>query len=299
MDRIAGALALIICLPLVCSCDLSDDGGSLKITPLGPSPVVAGAQTDAPLGLTILPSGSSGQPYQVRLLAGAGVAPYTWSLWSGTPPEGLQFTPDGWIAGKAGASGTSTFEVGVTDALGRSGRQLVVITIAPSGPSTVVLQATKDVMVSSAQPAENVDSGDLHCSSDADGERHVFLDFERGRIPDGAVILSASLRLNTRVWRGMPSMGVHRVRARWWSLPENVLTWNTQPNVDNALAIGAPVADGGQEIVLDAQAFPAVSLWHGLRLSTTGPGMDVSVRSHEIADAAEGTYLVVQFLASY
>jgi Putative Ig domain len=80
-----------------------------------------------PLGLTVLPvplvittsalpGDQQGNAYAATLSASGGASPYTWSISSGTLPAGLTLNPSsGAISGIPTASGTSTFNVTVTD----------------------------------------------------------------------------------------------------------------------------------------------------------------------------------------
>jgi hypothetical protein len=77
------------------------------------------------LGLTVsaaltvttstLPNGAVGISYQQTLTAAAGVPPYTWSLASGSLPDGLSLSTDGIISGSPTTANTFSFAVGVTD----------------------------------------------------------------------------------------------------------------------------------------------------------------------------------------
>ena len=72
----------------------------------------------APLSITTssLPYGQLTVPYSQTLAASGGVAPYTWTLISGTLPPGLKLNSNGTIAGTpAGPLGISSFAVQVTD----------------------------------------------------------------------------------------------------------------------------------------------------------------------------------------
>lgn len=64
---------------------------------------------------TALLSGSVRQQYSVHLAADGGLAPYKWSLSSGTLPTGLHLTAVGVVTGRPSASGSSTFTVKVVD----------------------------------------------------------------------------------------------------------------------------------------------------------------------------------------
>ncbi|MBJ6749134.1 S8 family serine peptidase [Geomonas anaerohicana] len=76
----------------------------------------------APLTITAtqLPGGLLLIPYSHRI-AVRGVAPFTWSVTAGTLPQGLSLDPvTGELSGTPTASGTFTFTVRVSDALGRT-----------------------------------------------------------------------------------------------------------------------------------------------------------------------------------
>jgi YD repeat-containing protein len=65
---------------------------------------------------TTLPVGVSGNPYSQTLAATGGMAPYTWSLASGSSlPAGLSLNASGVISGTPTTAGNSTFTVQVSD----------------------------------------------------------------------------------------------------------------------------------------------------------------------------------------
>src|ERR1035441_9456128 len=65
---------------------------------------------------TSLPSGTAGIAYSATLAAAGGVYPYTWSLTSGTLPDGLHLNAStGAITGTPTTAGTSNFTVQVVD----------------------------------------------------------------------------------------------------------------------------------------------------------------------------------------
>ena len=73
----------------------------------------------APLAVTTtsLPGATVGGSYRQTLAASGGIAPYTWSVSSGSLPTGLSLNPStGVISGTPAVLGTSTFTVTVTDA---------------------------------------------------------------------------------------------------------------------------------------------------------------------------------------
>lgn len=91
---------------------------------------------------TSLPSGTVGTAYATtHLAAGNGVAPYTWSLASGSLPAGLTLANNGTISGTPnGPAGTSSFVIRVTDSATPSGTatQALSITVAKGTTSLAV-----------------------------------------------------------------------------------------------------------------------------------------------------------------
>ena len=65
-----------------------------------------------------LPGGVKGSAYSATLEKNGGTAPVTWSLDSGTLPDGLSLTGDGAVSGTPTGVGTSSFTVKATDAAG-------------------------------------------------------------------------------------------------------------------------------------------------------------------------------------
>ena len=85
-----------------------------------------------------VPGALAGEPYSATLAASGGVAPYTWSLASGSLPAGLTLDPStGTIAGTPAAPGTSTFTVTVTDSANPAATAAATLTIAVTEPLKV------------------------------------------------------------------------------------------------------------------------------------------------------------------
>ena len=90
-------------------------------------------------GLTIspgtLPPGNVDSVYSQKLAATGGTGPYSWSLASGTLPQGLLLSQAGQITGTPTAIGTSSFTVKVVDTTSKSGTAVFSLAIsAPLGP---------------------------------------------------------------------------------------------------------------------------------------------------------------------
>ncbi|MCP3102365.1 putative Ig domain-containing protein [Myxococcus sp. K15C18031901] len=82
----------------------------------------AGSETDAGPGMLLgittrtLEDAYAGQTYSVTLGATGGVAPFTWTVTTGTLPAGLVLGADGVLSGTPTTAGTSTFTVRAQDA---------------------------------------------------------------------------------------------------------------------------------------------------------------------------------------
>lgn len=136
-------------------CDVSgldiagqDSDGSTSNNKNGTFRLVVGPQQTAPAG-TLTGSGIMGVSYSSGPLAiNGGLAPYTWSVASGTLPPGLTLDPStGILSGNPTWAATYTFALKVTDASGKaspnSATQTIVTTRTPGLSGT--LQATGQV----------------------------------------------------------------------------------------------------------------------------------------------------------
>lgn len=93
-----------------------------SLTILGEAPIVA---------TSALPAGEALIPYSFQLQASGGRPPLTWSIASGSLPSGFVFTSSGTLIGTAGEGVSATFDVRVTDSLGRSSTKTLTLNIAP------------------------------------------------------------------------------------------------------------------------------------------------------------------------
>jgi len=102
--------------------------------------VVANAYTQLSVGTASLPNGTAGTTYSQTLTATGGLAPYTWSISSGTLPAGLSLNSStGVISGTPTTAGTSSFTVQVQDAAGTATRSLSLTIYGPLAVSTASL----------------------------------------------------------------------------------------------------------------------------------------------------------------
>lgn len=83
----------------------------------------------------ILPGGAVGIAYSRSLMATGGVAPYTWSVYSGGLPAGLNLSSGGVIAGTPSSVTNATANIRATDNLGRYSDK--TFTLAITGPPTI------------------------------------------------------------------------------------------------------------------------------------------------------------------
>ena len=85
---------------------------------------------------TTLTAGSVGVPYSASLTATGGVAPYTWTLSSGSLPAGLTLSSAGVISGTPTSQGTQTFTVQVTDSESPAATATGSVTLTINGPNS-------------------------------------------------------------------------------------------------------------------------------------------------------------------
>ncbi len=91
-----------------------------------------------------LANGTQGISYTAQLSAVDGVAPYSWSIVSGTLPVGLTLSSSGVISGTPTGNGTSIFTVQVTDAKAQKTTAVLSLTInaaSSSSPITLIQSA--------------------------------------------------------------------------------------------------------------------------------------------------------------
>ena len=120
--------------------DLATGLGSPNVFALVNAPQWSALSIDS----SAFPQGLVGSAYSQMLAANGRIAPYTWSVVSGTLPPGLSLSPAGVIAGTPTAAGVSTFGVQVADS------ESTPATATASFSLTVVPIATTTALTSSS-----------------------------------------------------------------------------------------------------------------------------------------------------
>jgi hypothetical protein len=126
-----------------CTIDANQAGGGVYL----PAAQVQQSFAVGPVVITTsaLADGSVHVPYSASLAAAGGLAPYRWSLSSGSLPFGLHLTARGAIRGRSRSSGTSSFSVTVVDHHTRTHSQesaTASFTITVTQPMPVVSPST-------------------------------------------------------------------------------------------------------------------------------------------------------------
>ena len=132
---------------------VSVTGPSFSQASSGQAPSVTLVYTVFAVTTTSLAGGSVGESYSAPLAAVNGTTPYTWSLASGSLPDGLSLDmTTGTISGTPQAAGTSTFTVQATDSASPANvaTQDLSIAIAKTGTTTQLV----------ATPASGATAGD-------------------------------------------------------------------------------------------------------------------------------------------
>lgn len=80
---------------------------------------------------TSLPAGTAGAPYSAALMASGGTPPYTWSIVSGSLPQGLSLASD-FITGTALQAGNSSLTLKVTDTAANSATASMSLQVTPN-----------------------------------------------------------------------------------------------------------------------------------------------------------------------
>ncbi|MDW7707086.1 putative Ig domain-containing protein [Xanthomonas euvesicatoria] len=112
------------------------------------------------LGQPTLPAAVRGTAYNQVLTASGGVAPYRYSIASGTLPAGLTLASDGTLSGTPTVQGTTSFTIAVADAGNASATQAYTFTVNDAAPVAVadVAATMTDTAVTAAVTANDTGS---------------------------------------------------------------------------------------------------------------------------------------------
>ena len=132
------------------------------------SPVQTASQTytvqisapGVPLSITTssLPNGTLGTVYSSTISIAGGVAPYTWSVFSGNLPAGLSLSSNGTISGTPTSTGTFNFTIQVADSSSpqQTASQAFTVIISNSS-STLTITGTINPNATNGQPYSSTD----------------------------------------------------------------------------------------------------------------------------------------------
>ncbi len=142
---------------------------TLTVTDSTPSPAAQANQsyTLSIAGATLVPGQSTlppavrGTPYSQVLTATGGVAPYTYSLASGTLPAGLTLASNGVLSGTPTAEGSTSFTIAVADAGNATATQAYTFTVSTAAPVAVADTAATMSDAAVTVPVTTNDTGNI------------------------------------------------------------------------------------------------------------------------------------------
>ena len=147
---------------------------------------------------TSLPSGEVTVPYSETLEATDGTLPYTWSLVSGSLPDGLMLSAGGVISGTPTTPGLQAFTVQVTDAVARSDTQLLAISIVFGGPT----------ITTTSLPGGEVTVPYSETLEATDGTLPYTWSLVSGSLPDGLALSAGGVISGTPTTAGLQAFTV-------------------------------------------------------------------------------------------
>ncbi|MCC5069121.1 putative Ig domain-containing protein [Xanthomonas campestris] len=142
---------------------------TLTVTDSTPSPAAQANQsyTLSIAGATLVPGQSTlppavrGTPYSQVLTATGGVAPYTYSLASGTLPAGLTLASNGVLSGTPTAEGSTSFTIAVADAGNATATQAYTFMVSTAAPVAVADTAATMSDAAVTVPVTANDTGNI------------------------------------------------------------------------------------------------------------------------------------------
>ncbi len=141
----------------------------------------------APLTITVnqLPRGSVGTPYSQSMGASGGQTPYTWSIQSGSLPDGLTLNQSGVVSGTPERAVTTSFSLKLTDAVNASVTSTLSLTINPAvSLLSIETQSLADGVVGQAYSQTLKAAG---------GSSPYRWDLKTGKLPDGLLVSDAGV----------------------------------------------------------------------------------------------------------
>ncbi|MEB1851866.1 putative Ig domain-containing protein [Xanthomonas campestris pv. campestris] len=142
---------------------------TVTVTDSTPSPAAQANQsyTLSIAGATLVPSQPTlppavrGTPYSQVLTATGGVAPYTYSVASGTLPAGLTLASNGVLSGTPTAEGSTSFTIAVADAGNATATQAYTFTVSTAAPVAVADAAATMSDAAVTVPVTANDTGNI------------------------------------------------------------------------------------------------------------------------------------------
>src|ERR1700731_4252199 len=126
---------------------------------------VSNAATTLQITTAQLAGGAVAGSYSSTLSASGGSTPYTWSLASGTLPNGLTLNAGGSISGTPSLAGSFSFTVQVKDAAAQSASKNFSINVASSAPTVAITSPASGASVSGTISVSGTASDTVSISS--------------------------------------------------------------------------------------------------------------------------------------
>ncbi|CAM3102573.1 LamG-like jellyroll fold domain-containing protein [Rariglobus hedericola] len=180
---------------------------------------------------TTLPDARCAQAYSVALPVTGGIPAYTWTLISGTLPQGLTLISNGTISGTPVRQETTTFIVRVTDLVNVSADQ--TYTINTLSEQTLVVPATISAATVSTSTGTNYSGSDSFL---VNNQRDAYVRFDLSTVPSRNVYLRARLRLfaSPSTANGYPFLEAALLSDSDDTMAENTITYSHSPAVNDA-----------------------------------------------------------------
>ena len=192
-------------------------GCSTATAPPPPCPVIT-------LNPATLPNGTVGVAYAQTIVGSGGVAPYFFSLASGTLPTGLTLTAAGVLAGTPTTAGSFTFTVRGTDFNGCPGLRSYTVVIAPA-PAAAAGLSCRLRSPASTSPNGTVGVAYLQLITASGGTAPYVFGVTAGALPSGLTLTPAGLLAGTPTVAGTLTFTIRATDANgcFASLPYTIV----------------------------------------------------------------------------